>query len=56
MTKIKILQYNDGFGIRIEDDLGNDYHFGFVQEDSVKNLVNVFKALGFESVSFEEVV
>jgi hypothetical protein len=48
--KIFIEEYSDGFVVRI-----NDKRFSFNQEDTVEGLVDVFKALGFDDVVYEEV-
>lgn len=48
-STIIISEACDGFTIYI-----NDVEYYFSQEDSVKPLVEVFKDLGFTSVTFEE--
>lgn len=53
--KIYIGQECDGFFITLTGEDGRKASFGFNQEDTVEDLVNVFKLLGFEDVDYEEV-
>lgn len=53
--KIYIGQEYDGFFVTLTKDNGEVVEYGFNQEDTVENLVDVFKQLGVEDVKYEEV-
>ena len=53
--EIYIEEACDEFVIRIVFENGDKKRYRFEQEDDKKKLVEVFKALGFHNVTYEEV-
>lgn len=53
--KIKIEEFYDGFAIILIDPHNKETQYHFDQEDTHRNLVDVFYALGYRNVSYEEI-
>lgn len=52
--KIRVEEHSDAFAICIEGDDGGEQYYYFNQEDDKKELVDLFRSLGFDAY-YEEV-
>lgn len=52
--KIQIIEWADQVVINLIDPNGQEIRYSFDQEDTHRNLVDLFHRLGFENVTYEE--